>query len=198
MMRSFSPRLIFLLILAIFVLPLAFAWLMHVGVLEFERRPTRNQGYLVQPPVHFNWTWVQSTSKTGMPGALEGHWVVLHRVPPDCALSCLDRVTELRQVHRASGRDQDRIVIALLFDREPPASMTETLRNIFPQFNLLWPAEAALVDALGAMPAEAGEVDFYLVDPRGDIMMTYNDSDSAAKLSKDLKTLLTWSGLDRR
>jgi hypothetical protein len=39
---------------------------------------------------------------------------------------------------------------------------------------------------------------FYLVDPLGNIMMTYSGDEAPGKMSKDIKTLLTWSKLDER
>ena len=187
-----------MLIFALFILPLGLAWLMYSGVVEFNRRPTRNEGHLVVPPVAIDWSRAGRMANGFSPSDLAGLWVVLHPVPETCSVTCLERVTELRQVHRASGRNQERIGIALLLETEPTHSQVETLRNIYPAFHLLWQPEPEFIRSLVETRATAGEVDFYLVDPRGDIMMTYNESDSAAKLSKDLKTLLTWSELDRR
>src|SRR5688572_25127428 len=197
-MKADFPRYTFLLILGIFLLPLGLAWLMHAGVVGFEREKTINQGHLLNPAVPIDWSGVKGAASGHGPGGLEGHWVVLHQLPEECAIPCLDRVTELRQVHRASGRNQDRLRLALLFTTEPTVRETETLANIYPLYNLLWQPGAEFLDTLTKAKAGVGEVDFYLVDPLGNIMMTYNKTDSAAKLSKDLKQLLTWSELDRR
>ena len=205
-MKALSPRITFLLILAIFTLPLVLAWLMYTGALEFGPTNTRNQGTLVQPPVPVDWSSTKQIASSDAPNELVGHWVVLYRVRTDCAVPCLDRATQLRQVHRASGRNQDRIRLALLFDREPADSEIATMTNIYPLFILLWPAEPVFLESLNEAQArvnaevqpEAVAIDFYLIDPRGDIIMTYNESDSAAKLNKDLKTLMTWSEVDRR
>lgn len=195
-MKGVSPRLTFLLILGIFVLPLGLAWLMHEGVVGFGGDSTTNQGTLLDPAVPIDWSKVKVAGSAAATGGLEGNWVVLHQLPEDCSIPCLDRVTELRQVHRASGRHQDRISLALLLAKEPTFRDTETLANIYPLFNLLWQPGAEFLDSLASAQSNDGEVDFYLVDPRGNIMMTYNATDSAAKLSKDLKQLLTWSELD--
>lgn len=195
-MKTGFPRLTFLLILGIFALPLGLAWLMHKGVVEFGGDSTVNQGHLVDPAIPIDWSGVTGALNRDGTRELEGKWVVLHRLPADCSIPCLDRVTELRQVHRASGRHQDRISLALLSASEPSFRETETVRNIYPLFNLLWHPEEELLESLAKVQANAGEVEFYLVDPRGNIMMTYNKTDSAAKLSKDLKQLLTWSELD--
>lgn len=195
-MKMVSPRLTFLLILGIFLLPLGLAWLMHTGVVKFENDSTINQGRLLDPAVPIDWSGVTGAINGDGTGTLAGNWVVLHQLPEDCSISCLDRVTELRQVHRASGRHQDRISIALLSASELSFGETETLKNVYPLFNLLRQPGGEFLDSLAKVQAKAGEVDFYLVDPRGNIMMTYNETDSAAKLSHDLKQLLTWSEPD--
>jgi hypothetical protein len=69
------------------------------------------------------------------------------------------------------------------------------LREIHPELHLLYCPEAEFSAALQRAAQGALEPPVYLVDPLGNIMMTYDAGDSMNKLRKDLEKLLTWSKL---
>ena len=133
-----SPRLALLIIAAMFILPLAVAWMMYSGAIEYQPGTTRNLGQLVQPPVPIAWeNDIEILSSDAMrPGAgsdvpgLNGHWVILHTVEDPCQAGCVDSVTALRQIHRASGRNQNRIRLALLLPQSNDQEFTGQLREI--------------------------------------------------------------------
>ncbi len=118
-----SPRVALLTIAALFFLPLVLAWLMYSGTIEFRPHSTRNLGQLVHPPMPLTWSGVYPDGSTDGPlaGTFEGHWLILHAVPQPCGEDCLRDIADLRQVHRAAGRQQSRIRLALLHD--PKAAM---------------------------------------------------------------------------
>lgn len=189
-----SPRVALVIIAAIFILPLAVAFLMYRGAIEYNPVETRNLGTLVQPPVPVGLDRLGAMGMEGPePEALKGHWVVMHRVPPDCGESCLESVTALRQVHRSTGRNQSRIRMLMLAE-SPDPQLAGQLQRIYPAFHL-----AAVDPALSARlqeisPTQAGST--YLIDPLGNIMMSYAAGFDPNDLKKDLKRLLTWSKLD--
>jgi len=115
-----SPRVALLIIAALFFLPLVLAWLMYSGTIEFRPHSTRNFGQLVHPPMPLTWAGVHPDRSTDGPlaGTFEGHWLILHAVPQPCGEDCLRDIADLRQVHRAAGRQQSRIRLALLHDTE--------------------------------------------------------------------------------
>ncbi len=195
-----------LVIFAMFITPLVLAWLMYNGTIDFEPENTRNLGQLVVPPVPLDWsgtllTSSQNNSETSQ-SSLKGYWVILHQLPFPCAGNCRALVTELRQVHRASGKNQERIRIALIIDSRHSKEGLTGIAKIYPEFRLLSAIDPKLEHALGkagqSNPDHIGETEFFLADPLGNIMMAYNGTDGPAKLSKDLKRLLTWSKLDKR
>ena len=51
MRTGISPRLALVIIASLFILPLALAWLMYSGVIDYDPVETRNLGKLVEPPV---------------------------------------------------------------------------------------------------------------------------------------------------
>jgi hypothetical protein len=207
MTSRLSTRLSLLFIAALFFLPLALAWMMYTGAIDFEPASTRNLGELVEPPVPMDWEteveWL-SPAETGESPAevfLE-HWVILHVVDTPCDDDCVQQITSLRQIHKAAGRNQSRIRLALLMPGDSGADETATAaRDIYPEFRLLRSPPAGLARTLGELqtaPAMAIDISgsSFLVDPLGNIMMSYAAGSDPNNLKKDLKRLLTWSKLD--
>lgn len=190
-----TPRLALVIIASMFMLPLAVAWLMYSGIIDYSPVETRNLGSLVQPPVPVSLESLVVTGEETLPlEDLREHWVVLYALPDPCRQDCLEDAAALRQVHRAAGRNQSRIRIVLL-----GKSATPSLLDIYPSFHLAVEAGAQLTGELNTVARTnnapvAGSL--YLIDPLGNIMMFYAAGFDPNDLKKDLKRLLTWSKLD--
>ena len=201
-MKSVPPRVTLLLILAMFALPLMLAWMMNSGSIRLTSGDTLNLGNLVSPVVPLDWSGVEPIAHGAETSGFSGFWVILSTVPTDCNAQCLESVTMLRQVHRASGKDQNRIKVTLLVDPAVSQAGINELLAIDPGFNLVKNPSAEFVASLalaGGMGSPmGGQATIYLLDPLGNIMMTYNGESSPNSLSKDLKRLLTWSTQDKR
>ena len=198
MKLSISPRLTLLIIAAMFVMPLALAWMMYSGTLEFNPTATRNKGQLIEPPLPMNWQALQIMNaetlqeKTGQP--LLGRWVVLYTLPATCEAACQQHIVSLRQIHLATGRNQSRVRIALILrDTNQPESVNE-LGSIYEKFTFLSDPNGELMQTLTATNAD----NTYLIDPLGHIMMHYTAGVDPNYIKQDLKQLLTWSKLDEQ
>ena len=113
--KRLSPRVSLVVIAALFLLPLAAAWLMYSGVIDFEPGDTRNLGELVEPPVPVDLDGLVPADPARDPTTeLPRHWAIVHVVPADCGPDCEATVTALRQVYVAAGRNQSRLRILLL------------------------------------------------------------------------------------
>lgn len=196
MKPSLSSRTALLVIAGMFLMPLLLAWLMYTGTIDFKPASTRNFGRLVEPPVPMSWAGIDMIS----PGAnavenFDGHWVVLHRVADSCKEDCLEEVSGLRQVHKASGRYQPRIRMALLLSQSQAGTMANRLQGIYQKFHLITDPAGNLLMALEKAGARDNS---YLIDPLGNIMMAYEAGSDPNQLKQDLKRLLTWSKLDEQ
>ena len=195
-----SPRTSLLIIIALFLLPLLLAWFMYSGAIEYQPSSTRNFGQLVEPPLPMAW---QDTvlmpglveSATGADQVFSDHWVILYVVPDPCLEPCFTDVSALRQIHRASGRHQDRIRIALLMQELNSDELETALRDTYPKFHLINDPSGKLGARLEQ--AAGGKGSAYLIDPLGNIMMFYASGADPNHLKKDLNRLLTWSKLDK-
>jgi peroxiredoxin len=196
-----TNRLKLLAILALFLLPLLAAVLMFNGQLPRLSGETVNQGKLVQPPVVLDWSKAESTPGSNPITALQGSWVILFPLPPDCEQECLQKVTGLRQTHRATGREQQRIAMVLLTTSPLDEDSRQQFTRIYDQFILLSDTTASLQQSIQSANLQSNlsesTLNSYLVDPLGNIMMAYDSADSEMRLSKDLKRLLKWSKQDK-
>jgi len=200
-MNRLRSRLILATILALFIVPLVLAWLMTSGAISIGKHETRNQGQLVIPAVPLDWSGAANPDNPAQNAAYDGFWVILYAVPSPCGKQCLELAAGLRQVHRATGQNFQRVKIALLLHPGNPESLDRELHNIYSRFNLIPSASTAFTDAISEAGGRAAglnaDLAVYLVDPDGNIMMTYHGVSSPRKLIKDLERLLTWSKQDK-
>ena len=194
-----SPRIYLLIIAAMFLLPLLLAWFMYSGTIAYKPASTRNLGQLVEPPLPTSWEGIEIVDGegqfTGAAGEeLAKHWVILQPVPQSCDDACEQQVTQLRQIHRAAGRNQSRVRVALLLAASTPAETTRQVQQIYTEFKLLRSRDGSLQSVMDKTGETADAT--YLLDPLGNIMMVYAAGTDPNYLKKDLKRLLTWSKLD--
>jgi hypothetical protein len=201
-MRQPPAKVILVGIVTLFILPLAMAWILYASSFRTPVNGTANLGQLVLPMVPLDWTGVSTMALDHANQSLEGFWVIVYHLPKRCEQHCLKHVTQLRQLHRASGRNRDRIKIILFSELVPGAELSHDLLGIYPAFNLASKPSTGFTNSLRQAGRNSALHDttavFYLVDPLGNIMMTYSGDDGPGNMSKDLKTLLTWSKLDKR
>ena len=176
--------------------------MMYTGSFSFKTENTLNLGQLVIPTVPLDWSGAITSAGNPAIDSLYASWVILYALPLSCTRKCLDLATGLRQVHLASGQNYGRIKIALLLDPEHSETLSDELLAIYPRFILISHPSRNFSDALRHAGSNSSIKDdfalIFLVDPVGNIMMTYNREDSPVQLNKDLTRLLTWSKLDKR
>jgi cytochrome oxidase Cu insertion factor (SCO1/SenC/PrrC family) len=199
MKKRLSPRILLVIIAAMFLLPLLLAWFMYTGTIDYKPASTRNYGELVEPPLPLSWENIYLVSSAGGDprpalNELAKHWVVLMPVPVACGESCRQEIIQLRQIHRAAGRNQSRVRLALLLEDSATAADISRLHEIYPEFKLITSPAGTLRDVM--RQASGNLTATYLVDPLGNIMMVYASGADPNHLKKDLKRLLTWSKLD--
>jgi hypothetical protein len=196
-----SPRTALVLSAAMFLLPLLLAWFMYSGAISYQPEATRNLGQLVDPPLPLDWrdAIVAEAPGAGSAEPFQGpgeHWSVLFPVPDHCGEPCRAEAVALRQVHRALGRHQDRVRIVLLLSGQAEPATVSGLRDTYSEFQLINDPSGRLESVLRQTGRAPGTV--YLVDPLGNIMMSYEAGSDPNHIKQDLKKLLTWSKLDEQ
>ncbi len=170
-------RLKLALLGAFFVLPMVAAWV----IWRFE----------LAPGVAGNYGTLLSPRPVPIPAlaALKGKWVLAQLDSGACAAACERKHYFMRQVRRAQGREQGRVErLWLVIDSVAPAPA------------LLAAIEGTVVVGDGAAFAKAFPNEraitehIYLVDPLGNLMMRFPPDPDPARVIKDLKHLLKFSG----
>ena len=182
-----------LLIIFLFLLPPAAAWMSWLYLGEVGVGATTNAGTLVSParPLVFSGL-VQADGGPLTDADLRGRWTYVLFVPGTCDTRCERQLYLTRQIRLAMSKDVSRVQRLLVFGRRPDPALVARLDD--EHADLRWvigdlQVEGALRDFRGDGFGVDGE-HYFLVDPLGNLMMYYDLDVSAKGMMKDLQKLL--------
>ena len=183
-----NKRMQLYVLLALFFGPLLVAW---IWFFQFEsvRPGTVNNGELVEPVVPVGDLRLYPRDASGMIAPFADDWFVVIVAPQVCNERCERALYVTRQVWIRLNKDADRVQRVLLAgaDVRFPAAEHRDLDV----YDLDDNARARFTDSNRA--ELAGGERIYLVDPRGNLMMSYPMDFTPEMLSDDLKRLLRYS-----
>jgi cytochrome oxidase Cu insertion factor (SCO1/SenC/PrrC family) len=180
-------------LIALFALPPMAAWLFFFNPQWLPQGHT-NHGTLIDPPrplsglelrtpdgVRFDWE------------TLKDLWTLTLVSEGGCDAACIEALIEVRQIRRATGANRQRIdrLLILLPDQQG--------RLDLPDLGGLEGTRLVIADndqretLLSLFPIDLSEqtIPLFLIDPRGDLMMTHNSATIPAKqILQDLEKLL--------
>lgn len=191
--RSRSP---FFWVLALFFAPLLLAFAVYYG---FGWRPSgmTNHGELISPAIPLpNAALVMADGTTASPKFLQGKWTLAYVGSATCTAACRDALLTTRQLRLLLGKDMTRVQRLFLysgacceseyFAKEQQGLVMASLDNAAGESLLhLFPS----YENVPALQAER----IYIIDPLGNLMMSYPPSADARGLLTDLKKLLSLS-----
>jgi hypothetical protein len=120
---------------------------------------------------------------------LRGKWILLIVGGPDCAAACEKALYATRQARTIQGREQDRVVRALL---QPTGADALSPGLLAAQPGLI--AARADPTALARLPQPGADgVAILLIDPRGNLVLRYGADPDIRRLANDLGRLLRTS-----
>ena len=179
-------------IAALFAAPVAVAWLMFAGQSGGGGVPGA-QGVLADPPVPLGNMELPAGGDAGTEAQLEGRWSLLYLHQGACGPVCEEALTRMRQVRLALGKDADRL--QRVFVPLAPSALGKDERNLaraFPGMAIVPDGAPGRSDVLGNIGQRLpGEV--LLVDPLGNLVLSYPPEASAGGLFRDAKHLLKLS-----
>lgn len=111
-----------------------------------------------------------------------------------CAAPCQAQVHLLKQVHTSLNKDIKRVQRVLLVPTDIQGEAMNDLQKKYPDLIILAGADAQTAKFAAEFNVAGGQV--YLVDPLGNLMMSYPEKTDSKKLFSDLKRLLknSWAG----
>jgi cytochrome oxidase Cu insertion factor (SCO1/SenC/PrrC family) len=185
------------LLAAVFALPPVLAYVLyHSG---WRPSSPRSHGELVQPPRP-----LEDAALTALDGKpmrlneLRGKWTLFYFGPAECLKPCTDNLYKMRQVHIAQGKDMERVQrVFIVTDPKALDALRYTIKDYTDTIVLR--GSPAVIESLARQFAvNAGSpLDnlhrIYLVDPLGNLMMSYPDDADPTGLRKDLGRLLRTS-----
>jgi hypothetical protein len=188
-----------LVLAAIFFVPLAVAFWLYYGPSDWRPVGGTNQGDLIDPAVPLRETAFVRPGGTGASSGdlFRGKWTIAYLGPGRCDERCRRALYLSRQSRVALNKDMDRVQRVFLatdgcceqgfLRAEHPDLVVVPLGNDAASRSLL-----GQFPALGDVPAtEAGRL--WVVDPLGNLVLSYSERSPDKALLTDLRKLLRLS-----
>jgi len=125
-------------------------------------------------------------------GAIKGKWVLVNLTRGSCEKSCQEQLIQQRQIRLALGANRQRVARLLLIlpeqQRQSAAQLPEGVKGTF--IALANDINEAQLNKLFDVTRGAAQDSFYLIDPRGYLMMKYPSSLPSKAILQDLEKLL--------
>ena len=182
----------FYLLILVFTLPFLTAATLHL----LDLRPSgKSYGNLVQPPKSLQIPTMNNLQGQAFkPVQWNKIWSVVMVDSTNCAAPCQAQVHMLKQVHTSLNKEIKRVQRVLLAPTDAEATTLAALQKQYPDLIILNGADTETVKFTQTIQQTAGSV--YLVDPMGNLMMSYPEKFDPKGLRSDLTRLLknSWAG----
>jgi cytochrome oxidase Cu insertion factor (SCO1/SenC/PrrC family) len=190
-----NGRKILLGLALVFVLPFTIAATLHLLNLS---PASHSYGDLVKPPKALKFTTLHDTQgKDFNAQQWLKIWSVVMVDTTGCTASCQAQVHLLKQVHTTLAKDAKRVQRVLLVPGHLQAEAFAALQTQYPDLIILGGADTETANFASQFSVNAqiaGNV--YLVDPLGNLMMSYSKNQNPKGMQSDMKRLLknSWAG----
>lgn len=193
---SVGSKKTFYLLVLVFILPFTLAILLHL----FDLKPSgKSYGNLIQPPKSLQLPELKDTlSKPFKPAQWKKIWTIVTVDTTGCNAPCVARIHMLKQVHTSLNKEIDRVQRILLVPADIKAEVFSDLQKKYPDLIILVGADAEMVkfSAEFTTGKDSTESSIFLVDPLGNLMMSYPEKFDPKGMRSDLTRLLknSWAG----
>lgn len=180
MMSQKKPWKIFAILVCLFLFPAVLAKYLYVHPHWLPQHKT-NHGQLITPPLELKQLSLSPS----------GHWILLFVQPQGCDTFCQKNLYTMQRIQRALGEDMDRVQRVLL--TAPPviddAASEQIIKSTATSH---WQIDLTTLNrVLGQPPAV-----WYIIDPPGNIILSYAANTHPDFILDDLKHLLGVSRID--
>ena len=191
-------RAMLILLLAVFALPPLLSWFLFNYTDLGKGSGAGAHGTLVDPPRPVpDWPLVNPADDRDTGSRLHGKWTLVYLLNGKCAETCLENLYKMRQLRLATGKNARRVQRAVLVVNTDRGALTQQLAD-YPGQYVLYPESMdadSLLTLFRLTPDDrpyAGDR-LYLVDPLGNLMMSYPATTPPGGIIKDLTRLLKYS-----
>lgn len=179
-----------ILLVFFFSVPMVAVLLMH----HYNWHPqTRSHGDLISPPraLHLPGSLMTMQGVYVEPELLKDKWSMVY-VAHECQQACEQRLHVMRQLHASLAKDIRRVQRILIAS----GGNLQAMHQQYPDLAILDHPESevsALRTQFDTQEAMSGENRIYLVDPLGNLMMSFSDDVAPEDIRRDLTRLLAYS-----
>lgn len=182
-------RLTLIALMALFLSPVLAAWLWTPDTF-------RNRGELIDPPQPLvNVPMISPDGSDVDLTNLFGHWTYVFFVEAGCDESCKQLADAVERVRLSQGKNEKRVRLMVITLSPDALSSVDEIRLIMPKTIVLG-VNAAEKEQLLPQFMSSGEASalqsgsVFLVDPMGNLMMSYPAKADPTDLRKDISRLL--------
>jgi len=178
-------RLTLLAIAAIFVLPIGTAMYMYFGSGGWRPAAQTQRGNLITPP-----RLLPDTALTAVAPAAKFRdlWSMVVLAGDSCATDCQRALVKIRQIRLSLGPKMTRMQTVFM-----PVTEAVLNQQQLAQHPKLIVADPAMSASLRALFGDYNSGQIFLVDPMGNLMMSYPINAEMADIRKDVGHLFTLS-----
>lgn len=184
-------------ILLAFAAPTLVAWWLISQTDYLDRVENASHGELIVPPRPLEDVELRDLLDATVTGKLHGKWSLVYLHAGNCNKSCFDNLYKMRQLRLATGKYAPRIQRLLITGEAFSTDLDLVLLEQFRGQLLLVEAslDRTFLESFRLQPGDRvlGEQRLYLIDPLGNLMMSYPSTAEPAGIIKDLKRLLRYS-----
>lgn len=181
-----SGRLQLFFLALVFLGPLAIAFWLYYGEPSLAPEGRTNHGALLEPIVNV----AERVPGSTLFPAAERRWLLVYRNPGECGEECLRSLYTIRQLRLMLGREMSRLDRVFLHGGEAP----DTLSGQQEYEGLIAVHDPGVDELLAAKtPADLEQGGYYLVDPRGNLVMYFDPGLDPSDIVDDIKKLLRLS-----
>jgi cytochrome oxidase Cu insertion factor (SCO1/SenC/PrrC family) len=186
-------------ILLIFASPIIISWWL-LNYTDYSRDDAAaSHGNLIVPPRQLqDIDLIDLSRQSNEQHTLHGKWSLLYLNSDECGKDCGDNLYKMRQLRLASGEYASRIQRVLVVTGIVAMPLSEEMLHHFPGQLLLRAEDHEQMSSLEVFARikdedPVRENRLYLVDPLGNLMMSYPRDTDPTGIIKDLKRLLRYS-----
>lgn len=176
-----------LLLLTLLLVPFVLAWLM-VRFQVWLPAQTVNKGALLEQQTPIS-QWPLAGDPT-FPEPLKQHWLLVLVTPDNCGEACSQWQHRLQQIHKALGKEGDRVRRVLLQPDDAGNPLPHPLPGMGQQEVRHWHSLMLTRTDWQSRPWLTAGYQVLIVDPRGNPVTGYCPRHTGADLLRDLKRLL--------
>ena len=149
-----------------------------------------NHGEILDPVIDVSQLALKDDSNAPIPReAFTKKWRLISFVGADCDEACNTRLYDSRQVHKALGKDQDRVERIIVHLQPATTDLSKLIRDEYPKAVNVYGDEKTISNTFGSA-ALINENQIYIMDPIGNVMMRFTQEQSKKDIKSDLQKLL--------